>query len=104
MLKGFILTFSLNSETMQCLKNTSIISQTQSGPQKKIPMVYYTTLDASMFQIPEISASMFSNTCTITPLQVIQSDEASPSSSNALWSRHPIYIKDYCKLCVPQTL
>src|SRR5882724_6190362 len=47
MLKGSILTSGLNSERILFLQNTFTISQTPSGPS--IPMVYYATLDASMF-------------------------------------------------------
>src|SRR5882724_6970206 len=47
MLKGSIPTSGLNSERIPFLQNTSTISQTPSGPS--IPMVYYTTSDASMF-------------------------------------------------------
>src|SRR5882672_6271467 len=68
MLKGSIPTSGLNSEMIPFLQNTSTISQTRSGPS--IPMVYYTTLDASTFQILEISDSMFFSTCMTTPLQV----------------------------------
>src|SRR5467141_1521617 len=56
-LKGSILTSSLNSEMILFPQNTWTISQTPSGPS--IPMVYYTTLDASMFRIPDISDSIF---------------------------------------------
>src|SRR5882672_3484028 len=47
MLKGSILTSSLNSEMIPFLQNTSTISQAPSGPF--IPVVYYATSDASMF-------------------------------------------------------
>src|SRR5467141_1859194 len=47
MLKGSILTFSLNSEMIRFPQNTSIISQTPSGPS--IPMVYYATSDTFTF-------------------------------------------------------
>ena len=47
MLKGSILTSGLNSKRIPFLQNTSTISQTPSGPL--IPMVYYATLDASIF-------------------------------------------------------
>src|SRR5882724_12155556 len=67
-LKGSILTSSINSERIPFLQNTLTISQNH-GPWT--PMVYYRTLDASMFQIPEISNSMFFSTHTITPLQDI---------------------------------
>src|SRR5882672_847037 len=60
MLKGSIPTFSLNSEMIPYLQNTSTISQTPSGPS--IPMVHYITLDTSMFQIPAISDYMFFST------------------------------------------
>src|SRR5882724_9971793 len=69
MLKCFILTSDLNSKRIPFLQNTSIISQTPSGPS--ILMVYYATLDTSMFQTPEISDYMFSSTHTTIPLQVI---------------------------------
>src|SRR5882724_3914196 len=69
MLKGSIPTSSLNSESIPFPQNTSTISQAPSGPL--IPMVYYATLDASMFQTPAISDYMFSSTCTSIPLQVI---------------------------------
>src|SRR5467141_4994708 len=68
MLKGSILTFGLNSEMIPFPQNTSTISQTSSGPS--IPMGYYATLDASMFQTMEISDFMFFSTRTTTPLQV----------------------------------
>src|SRR5882672_5662324 len=68
MLKGSIPTFGLNSKMIPFPQNTSTISQTPSGPS--IPMVYYTTSDASMFRIPAISNSVFFSTCTTTPLQV----------------------------------
>src|SRR5882724_10531364 len=69
MLKGFILTSDLNSERIPFLQNTSTTSQTPSGPS--IPMVYYATSDASMFQTSAISDYVFFSTCTTTPLQVI---------------------------------
>src|SRR5882672_1734306 len=68
-LKGSILTSSLNSEMIPFLQNTSTISQTPSGPS--ILMVYYATSDTSMFQILAISDSMFFSIHTTTPLQVI---------------------------------
>src|SRR5882724_5161789 len=67
--KSFIPTSDLNSERIPFLQNTSTISQTPSGPS--IPMVYYATSDASMFQTLAISDYMFFSTCTTTPLQVI---------------------------------
>src|SRR5467141_1885107 len=67
-LKGSILTFGLNSEMIPFPQNTSTISQTPSGPF--IPMVYYATSDASMFQIPAISDPVFFSTHMTTPLQV----------------------------------
>src|SRR5882672_4642358 len=69
MLKGSILTFSLNSERIPHLKNTSITSQTPVGPLTQ--MVYFATSDASTFRTLEISDSSFFSTCTITPLQDI---------------------------------
>src|SRR5882724_3207646 len=69
MLKGFILTSDLNSEMIPFLQNTSTASQTQSGPS--IPMVYYATSDAFMFQTQAISDYVFFSTHTTTPLQVI---------------------------------
>jgi len=68
MLKGSILSFSLNSEKIPFLQNTLTISQTH-GPLTQ--MAYYGTLDASMFQILAISDSMFSSTHMTTPLQDI---------------------------------
>src|SRR5882724_7019885 len=53
MLNGSIPTSNLNSERIPFPQNTSTISQTPSGPS--IPMVYYATSDASMFQTLEIS-------------------------------------------------
>src|SRR5882724_6629757 len=47
MLKGSILTSGLNFERIPFLQNTLTISQTPSG--LSIPMVSYTTSDASMF-------------------------------------------------------
>src|SRR5882724_2803020 len=47
MLKGSILTSSLNFERIPFPQNTSTISQTPSGPL--ILMVYYATSDTSMF-------------------------------------------------------
>ena len=67
-LKGCILTFSINSERIPFPQNTLTISQNH-GPWT--PMVYYRTMDASMFQILETSNSMFFNTHTTTPLQDI---------------------------------
>src|SRR5882724_7311308 len=69
MLKGSIPTSDLNSEMIPFPQNTSTTSQTPSGPS--IPMVYYATLDASMFRTLEISDYVFFSTRTITPLQVI---------------------------------
>jgi len=69
MLKGSIPTSSLNFKRIPFPQNTSTISQTPSGPS--VPMVYYTTLDASMFQTPAISDYMFSSTHMTIPLQVI---------------------------------
>src|SRR5882724_1010241 len=68
MLKGSILTSGINSERIPFQQNTLTISQNH-GPWT--PMVYYRTLDASMFWIPEISNSMFFSTHTITLLQDI---------------------------------
>src|SRR5467141_4368061 len=68
MLKGSILTLGLNFEMIPFPQNTLTISQTPSGPS--ILMVYYTTLDTSMFQIPAISDSMCFSTHMTTPLQV----------------------------------
>jgi len=61
-------TSSINSERILFLQNTLTISQNH-GPWT--PMVYYGTLDASMFWILEISNSMFSSTHMTTPLQDI---------------------------------
>src|SRR5882724_12055951 len=69
MLKGSILTSSLNSKRIPFPQNTSTISQTPSGPS--IPMVYYATLDTSMFRTQAISDYVFFSTRTTTPLQVI---------------------------------
>src|SRR5882724_4290382 len=69
MLKGFIPTSDLNSKMIPFLHNTSTTSQTPSGPS--IPMVYYATLDASMFLTPAISDYVFFSTRMTTPLQVI---------------------------------
>src|SRR5882724_5814141 len=69
MLKGSIPTSCLNSKRIPFPQNTSIISQTPSGPL--ILMVYYTTLDTSMFQTLAISDYMFFSTHMTTPLQVI---------------------------------
>src|SRR5882724_9483408 len=69
MLKGFILTSDLNSEMIPFPQNTSTTSQTPSG--LSIPMVYYATSDASLFQTPAISEYVFFSTLTTTPLQVI---------------------------------
>src|SRR5882724_10828022 len=67
-LKGSILTFSINSERIPSPQNPSTISQNH-GPWTM--MVYYGTLDASMFQILEIFDSVFFSTHMITPLQDI---------------------------------
>src|SRR5882724_1488438 len=69
MLKCSILTSGLNSKRVPFPQNTLTISQTPSGPS--ILMVYYITLDASMFRTPTISDYVFSSTRTTTPLQVI---------------------------------
>src|SRR5882724_3574641 len=69
MLKGSILTSGLNSEMIPFPQNTSTISQTPSGPS--ILMVYYATLDISMFQTLAISNYVFSSTHMAIPLQVI---------------------------------
>src|SRR5882724_5593836 len=69
MLKGSIPKSGLNSEMIPFPQNTSTISQTLSGPL--IPMVYYTTSDASMFHTLAISNYMFFSIRTTTPLQVI---------------------------------
>src|SRR5882724_12235118 len=68
MLKGSILTSSLNSERIPFQKNTLTFSQ-YHGPWT--PMVYYATLDASMFWPLAISDSVFSSTHMTTPLQDI---------------------------------
>src|SRR5882672_6148425 len=81
-LKGSILTFSLNSEMIPFLQNTSTISQTPSGPS--IPTVYYTTSDTSMFRTLETSDSMFFSTRTTTPLQVTLVRQDSLPSPHAL--------------------
>jgi len=49
-----------HSEMILFSQSTLTISQTPSGPS--IPMVYYTTSDASMFQTLEISDYVFSST------------------------------------------
>src|SRR5882724_10568322 len=67
-LKDSILTSSINSERIPFLQNTLTISWNH-GPWTLT--VYYRTLDASMFWIPEISDSMFFNTHMTTPLQAI---------------------------------
>src|SRR5467141_877471 len=69
MLKGSILTFSLNSKRIPHPKNTSITNQTPVGSSTQ--MVYFATSDASTFQTLEISDSVFFSTHTITPLQDI---------------------------------
>src|SRR5882724_730343 len=69
MLKGSILTFSLNSERIPLPKNTSITSQTPVGPLTQ--MVYYVTSDASMFRTLAIFDYVFFNIHMIIPLQVI---------------------------------
>jgi len=50
---------------------TGISHNFQKGVTECNMMVYYATSDASMFQILEISDSMFSSTHTTIPLQVI---------------------------------
>src|SRR5882724_11489133 len=69
MLKGSIPTSNLNSKRIPFLQNTSIISQTPSGPL--ILMVYYATSDAFMFRTPAISDYVFSSTHMTIPLQDI---------------------------------
>ena len=69
MLKGSILTSGLKSKRILFLQNTLTISQTPSG--LSILMVYYTTLNASMFWTPAISDSVFSSTHMTIPLQDI---------------------------------
>src|SRR5882724_3015578 len=66
MLKDSILTSDINSERILFLQNTKTISQ-NCGPWTL--MVYYRTLDTSMFWILEISDSVFSSTHMTTPLQ-----------------------------------
>src|SRR5882724_13581576 len=67
-LKASIPTSGITSERIPYPQNTLTISQNH-GPWTLT--VYYRTLDASMFQIPEISDSMFFNTHMTTPLQAI---------------------------------
>src|SRR5882724_5643570 len=69
MLKGSILTFSLNSERIPLLKNTSITSQTPVRPS--IQMVYFATLDADMSRTLAIFNYMLFNIHMIIPWQVI---------------------------------
>ena len=82
MLKGSIPTSGLDSEMIPFLQNTSTISQTPSGPS--IPMVYYATLDASMFQTLAISNYLFSSTHMTIPCRSFQSDEDPSSSLHAI--------------------
>src|SRR5882724_9294346 len=69
MLKGSILTFSLNFKRIPLPKNTSEISQTPVGPSTQ--MVYYATSDASMSRTLAIFDYVFFNIHMIIPLQVI---------------------------------
>src|SRR5882724_2894737 len=95
MLKGSIPTSRVNSERIQFLQNTSTISQTPSGPL--IWMVYYATLDASMFQTPAISDYVFSHTHTTILLQVISVRQRPfiKSACNTIGPDFPVYVKNY---------
>src|SRR5882724_9705033 len=86
MLKGSIPTSNLNSKMIPFLQNTSIISQTPSGPL--ILMVYYATSDASMFRILAISDYVFFSTRMTIPLQVIS-------------VRQRLFIKSVCNTIGP---
>src|SRR5882672_5710859 len=72
-------TSNLNSERIPSPQNTLTISQTPVGPST--PMVYYVTLDTTMFRTPATSDSMFSSTPTIIPSQDISVRGRHPTKS-----------------------
>ena len=112
MLKDSIPTSGLNSKSIPFMQNASTISQAPSGPS--ILMVYYVTLDTSMFQTPAISDYMFSSTHMTIPLTSFRSDEDPSSSPYAIllvWtsSLHQGLLQIMHHLfphqtCAPQTL
>jgi len=86
----------------------------QSDPKWTFnPMVYYPTLDASMFQIPEISNYVFFSTRTTTPFQVISVRRRPTSSPYAILLVRTSSLRQGllqivhhlfpCQTCAPQT-
>jgi len=110
MLKGSIPTSILNSDRSYFAEHLDNQSD-PSGPS--ILMVYYATLDASMFWTPQSLTTCSPVLAWPSPCRSFQSDETLHQvCMQYYWSGLPVYIKTTencaplvpCQTCAPQTL